>query len=244
MATYQAMSKAEENRMYFYFCEVNDHPPAETVSTKRYRWMCRLHVPVYLFDTAKNEELIKFHHGVSKKVFPPLFFSNKCITLWNKTRGKKLKKFSTSYLPQKEDPNHPEFVKIMCTGCGQAFDRSNTLKEIQTHELICASKITPFLRVCRFCGKVTPLLLIFFSLYHKFISNISSQSFLSQTENFHHFLLYSNTTSKPWCETWTRRRRNAKRENLQQNLLILVTGIWIILKKHKWLNHGPKHLEN
>ena len=59
------MASYHENTNILYYCEENHSPPMETVSTSKFKWMCQLHTPVWLFTTARDEELVKFHHGVS-----------------------------------------------------------------------------------------------------------------------------------------------------------------------------------
>ena len=54
-----------ENTDILYYCEENHSPPMETVSTSKFKWMSWLHTPIWLFRTARDEELVKFYHGAS-----------------------------------------------------------------------------------------------------------------------------------------------------------------------------------
>ena len=74
MAEYQNIAKLYDNILYY--CDNHEALPAETVSTNKFRWMCRGHTPVYLFAKAKDEELAKYHHGVSKFLLNKTHTSN------------------------------------------------------------------------------------------------------------------------------------------------------------------------
>ena len=71
MATYANIPALDDGLMFY--CSENHSPPTETVSTNCYRWMCRAHTPVYLFVTADQEDLVKYHHGVSFHSLYPIF---------------------------------------------------------------------------------------------------------------------------------------------------------------------------
>ena len=51
-----------------YFCS-NEHVGTETVSTDRYKLMCRMHVPVYLFADARDDMFLMYHYHVGIYVF-------------------------------------------------------------------------------------------------------------------------------------------------------------------------------
>ena len=51
-----------------HFCS-NEHVPTETVSTDRYKLMCRMHVPVYLFADARDDMFLTYHFHVGIYVF-------------------------------------------------------------------------------------------------------------------------------------------------------------------------------
>ena len=46
-----------------FFCSA-DHVGSETVSTDRYKIMCRMQVPVYLFPNARDEMFLTYHYHV------------------------------------------------------------------------------------------------------------------------------------------------------------------------------------
>ena len=64
MVEYQNIAKVDDNILFYS----NNHEGllAETVSTNKFHWMCRGHTPLYLFAKAEDEELAKYHLGVSK----------------------------------------------------------------------------------------------------------------------------------------------------------------------------------
>ena len=53
-----------------FFCSAN-HVSSETVLTDRYKIMCRMHVPVYLFPDARDEMFLTYHYhvGIYKFIF-------------------------------------------------------------------------------------------------------------------------------------------------------------------------------
>ena len=53
-----------------FFCSAN-HVGSETVSTDRYKIMCRMHLPVYLFPNARDEMFLTYHYhvGIYKFIF-------------------------------------------------------------------------------------------------------------------------------------------------------------------------------
>ena len=53
-----------------FFCSAG-HVGSETVSTDRYKIMCRMHVPVYLFPDARDEMFLTYHYhvGIYKFIF-------------------------------------------------------------------------------------------------------------------------------------------------------------------------------
>ena len=53
-----------------FFCSA-DHVSSETVSRDRYKIMCRMHVPVYLFPDAPDEMFLTYHYhlGIYKFIF-------------------------------------------------------------------------------------------------------------------------------------------------------------------------------
>ena len=59
-----------ENTVQLFYCSA-DHVGSETVSTDRYKIMCRMHVPVYLFPDAKDEMFLTYHYhvGIYKFIF-------------------------------------------------------------------------------------------------------------------------------------------------------------------------------
>ena len=46
-----------------FFCSAG-HVGSETVSTDRYKIMCRMHVPVYLFPDAWDKMFLMYHYHV------------------------------------------------------------------------------------------------------------------------------------------------------------------------------------
>ena len=55
MAEYQNIAKLDDNMLCY--CDIHEGLPSETVSTNKFRWMCRGHTPVYLFMKVEDEEL-------------------------------------------------------------------------------------------------------------------------------------------------------------------------------------------
>ena len=53
------------NIMYCDYHCAEGHSPAETVSTTLLLWICRGHVPVYLFNTCTDAVFLHFQYGVS-----------------------------------------------------------------------------------------------------------------------------------------------------------------------------------
>ena len=43
-----------------------DHVSAELASTEQFSIMCRMHTPVYLFTSSRDEAFVKWHYGVSE----------------------------------------------------------------------------------------------------------------------------------------------------------------------------------
>ena len=66
-----------------YYCSA-EHVGCETVSTDIYKLMCKMHMPVYLFSDARDENFVTHHYHVSYrcsfyKKIPQLFFLGKCF---------------------------------------------------------------------------------------------------------------------------------------------------------------------
>ena len=57
-----------------HFCS-SEHVPTETVSTDRYKLMCRMHVPMYLFPDAQDDMFLKYHYHVGIAKFNYKFFN-------------------------------------------------------------------------------------------------------------------------------------------------------------------------
>ena len=97
-----------------------NHVPTELVSTDKYPLMCRLHTPVYLFVSSRDESFVRWHYGVSLSV------DNE--ELGNGKLKMKLNFFFkyNVYLSgfQTEDGTHPTFIVFICMRCGENFDRS------------------------------------------------------------------------------------------------------------------------
>ena len=51
-----------------YYCS-NEHVGSETVSMDRYKLMCRMHMPMYLFLDARNEMFMMYHYDVGIYIF-------------------------------------------------------------------------------------------------------------------------------------------------------------------------------
>ena len=51
-----------------YYCS-NEHVGTETVSIDRYKLMCRMHVPVYLFTDAQDDMFQTYHYHVGIYMF-------------------------------------------------------------------------------------------------------------------------------------------------------------------------------
>ena len=60
----------QTHKNILFFCSA-DHVGSETVSTDRYKIMCRMHVPVYLFPDACDEMFLMYHYhvGIYKLIF-------------------------------------------------------------------------------------------------------------------------------------------------------------------------------
>ena len=54
---------AEFTQFAVFYCS-NNHVPTETVSTDRYKLLCRTHVPVYLFVDARDDMFLTYHYHV------------------------------------------------------------------------------------------------------------------------------------------------------------------------------------
>ena len=67
MAKKTVSQEAKEfyNIMHCDYRCAEGHSPAETVSTTLLPWICRGHVPVYLFNTCTDGVFLRFHYGVS-----------------------------------------------------------------------------------------------------------------------------------------------------------------------------------
>ena len=48
-----------------HYCH-EEHIGCEMESTEHYAWMCRMHVPIYLFINSNDEGFLKYHYGVSE----------------------------------------------------------------------------------------------------------------------------------------------------------------------------------
>ena len=52
------------NMNTLYYCSA-EHVGCETVSTDIYKLMCKMHMPVYLFSDARDENFVTYHYHVS-----------------------------------------------------------------------------------------------------------------------------------------------------------------------------------
>ena len=53
-----------------FFCSA-EHVGSETESTDRYKLMCRMHVPMYLFPDARDDMFLMYHYhvGIYKLIY-------------------------------------------------------------------------------------------------------------------------------------------------------------------------------
>ena len=110
-----------------FFCSA-DHVGSETVSMDRYKIMCRMHIPIYLFPDAWDEMFLTYHYHVS---------------IYKFNFGKK-----------DADETYHTFAVYICTRCGENFHQGS-LDAIRDHLVRCSIRVPTFLRTCRFCGLVS-----------------------------------------------------------------------------------------
>ena len=74
------------NMNTLYYCSA-EHVGCETVSTDIYKLMCKMHMPVYLFLDAWDENFVTYHYHVSyrrrfyKKIHQ-LFFEENAVLIF------------------------------------------------------------------------------------------------------------------------------------------------------------------
>ena len=136
-----------------HFCS-NEHVPTETVSTDRYKLMCRMHVPVYLFADARDDMFLMYHFHVGIYVFNCFLKINlNCFLVQINWENVVISFFL--FGKKDVDETHRVMAVYICTRCGQTFHRGDELDVIRDHLVKCTIRVPAFLRTCRFCGLVS-----------------------------------------------------------------------------------------
>ena len=133
-----------------FFCSAN-HVGSETVLMDRYKIMCRMHVPVYLFPDASGRD-------VPRVSLSCRYLQINFCKWWYSLGRNQLGKYSCYIflILEKKDVDETDhtFAVYICTRCGENFHRGS-LDAIRDHLVLCSIRVPTFLRTCHFCGLVS-----------------------------------------------------------------------------------------